>query len=103
MRNSRVNHRQRMYALAQRGYCSMTVMTRARVMQTRFAMHPHAAYLGWVHPDDAPSVILGFRSLERLRQYVREMAPHTLVVGCLHPDAEIRLKTLLEREVGCVS
>lgn len=75
-------------AAARRGQVDLVVLTPRRAGMEGYVLRGGATLIGLVQPFDGDEVSVGFRSIERIASWVKEMAPRELrVLGVGEDDA----------------
>jgi hypothetical protein len=82
--------------VARRGEFSLTVITTARCAFDKIPMHPEAQFLGVMIFDDKPPFALGFLSVDRLREYISEMAPRVVAYRGVSEADALAFQSLVE-------
>ncbi len=82
--------------LANRGAFTMIVMTQARAsMLAGIVTHPQAPFVGILDFDGDVIAAINFLSIESVREFIRELAPRSIVVKCAPGEDEIGLTEAL--------
>jgi hypothetical protein len=63
-------------------------------------MHPDAGFMGVLHPDNKPPFQLGFNSVDRLREYISEMAPRVVLYRGVSEEDALACQSLVESAAG---
>jgi hypothetical protein len=98
--NTKLEEQSRKHEVEVPGQFTMLIYTRARAMADRIPMHDLAAFVAELRPDDLPTCLVNYESLENLRDFMYRVWPRSHTLLCAESEDHAAILASLEWDVG---